>query len=46
MAWNPETDRLLKTSNNPEKKPETYPKKQGPSDDTLRKLGRTAIKGK
>jgi hypothetical protein len=45
MAWSPEKDRLLKASNDPERKAETHPKKGQPSDQALRELGRKAIKG-
>ncbi|HWA53412.1 MAG TPA: hypothetical protein VG816_04490 [Solirubrobacterales bacterium] len=45
MGWNPEKDRQLKPSNNPEKKPEFPPKKQGPSGKTVQGLGRTAVRG-
>jgi hypothetical protein len=45
MGWNPEKDPQRKGSNNPETKPEHPPKRQPPSDDTLRRIGRTAIKG-
>jgi len=46
MAWNPEKDRLLKPSNNPEKKPEWPPSKRRKlSQAATRSLGRKAIKG-
>lgn len=45
MGWNPEKDRQLKPSGNPEKKPELPPKDRGRSEKTLRDLGRTAVRG-
>jgi hypothetical protein len=45
MGWNPEMDPQRKGSNNPEIKPEHPPKQQNPSEETLRRLGSTAIKG-
>lgn len=45
VSWNPEKDRHLKADANPEKKPEHRPKDHRPSDNTLRNLGRTAVRG-
>lgn len=45
VSWNPEKDRHLKPDANPEKKPEHRPKDQRPSDNTLRNLGRAAVRG-
>jgi hypothetical protein len=45
MGWNPEQDPQRKGSNNPEVKSEHPPKGKTPSEQTLRKLGSTAING-
>jgi hypothetical protein len=45
MGWKHEQDPQRKGRNNPETKPEHPPKRQPPSEDTLRRLGRSAIRG-
>lgn len=39
-----EVDPQLRPTRNPEIRPETFPRPQGPSDATLRDLGRIAIR--
>lgn len=45
MGWNPNKDPQRRGQNDPERKPEFPPKGKQPSDEALRKLGRSAIKG-